>query len=77
MTTTVDQQRRVRLGTELPGERFWVVKKPQGRIELIPVPKDPVGERFTAAQVRAAIRASRSQLKFRSWEALKAETRDL
>jgi hypothetical protein len=74
MTTTVDEQRRVRLGTEEPKSRFWVVKKPEGRIELIPEPKEPKREKFTAAQVRAAIRTS--SLVFRDWEEIRKDTRE-
>ncbi|MFN3410218.1 MAG: hypothetical protein ACK45B_14575 [Limisphaerales bacterium] len=75
MTTTVDEQRRVRLGTEEPKSRFWVVKKPGGRIELIPVPKEaPREKQLTRAEIRAAIRQTR--LVFPPWEEIRKETRE-
>ena len=75
MTTTVDQQHRIRLSPAKPEDRFWIVRKPEGRFELIPQPKAPLRDRFTTAQVRAAIR--RSGLTFtRTWEQMREDTRE-
>ena len=62
MTTTVDQERRVRIVTATPKDRFWIVPKPEGRYELIPAPTQPERKRMTRAEVRAAIK--RSPIKF-------------
>ena len=60
-TLTVDPQHRIRLGTEAPFTKFWLIPEPDG-YKLHRIPQPPKTKKRSLAEINAALDAARFEL---------------